>query len=238
MANRRVYTGQHFLSSTDTANRVISAAQITPDDKVFEAGTGTGALVRQMCLRASKVISVERDENLYRQALLNFNDISNLELVCGDAFVMDVKCNVFVSSLPYSQSRRAFEWMAQQTFARSALIVQKEFATKLSPQQRKERRAISVIAHAAFEIEHISYVSRQSFSPPPHVDSVILALRRRRTLKDSTIHTINSLFSYRRKTLQSTLRELGMVNTTAYDAERLEKLDGEEILRIAETLKS
>ncbi len=235
--NRRVYTGQHFLFSADAVNRVVSAAQITPADAVFEAGTGTGALVRPLCKHASHVTSIERDENLYRDALANFGDIQNLELVCGDAFAMETDCDVFVSSLPYSQSRRAFEWMAQQAFGRGALIVQKEFAEKLSPPRRKDRRAISVIAHAAFDITHVSHVSRQSFSPPPHVDSVILALRRRKTIGASTVRAINSLFSYRRKTLQGALHRLG-VHTGSYDTERLEGLDGDEIVRIAETIRS
>lgn len=237
MKSRRVRTGQHFLSSADAAERVVSAAQIAPTDKVLEAGTGTGALVRLVCARASHVTSVELDEGLHRGALANLGDIPNLELVCGDAFEMDTECDVFVSSLPYSQSRRALEWMAQQNFARGALIVQKEFAAKLSPPQQSQRRAISVIAHATFEIEHISNVSRRSFSPPPHVDSVILALRRRRTLDAATVRAINSLFSYRRKTLQGALRRLG-IGTESYGNQRLEELDGDEIVRIAEKVGS
>lgn len=235
--NHHTYTDQHFLSSTDTANKIVSAAKIKSTDTVFEAGTGTGALVRQICERAAHVISVELDTNLHDDARTHFGNISNLELIQGDAFLMTPKCDVFISSLPYSQSRRAFEWMAQQTFDRSALIVQKEFAAKLSPLRLEERRAISVMAHAAFEIKHVSNVNRQSFSPPPHVDSVILALHRRQTLDASTIRAINSLFSYRRKTLQSALRSLG-AKTVLHDTVRLEELKGDEIVRIAQTIES
>ena len=228
---------QHFLTSTDVATRVIDAAKIKKTDIVFEAGTGAGALVQLMCNNAAHVISVERDENLYNDACINFAKITNLELVCDDAFSMTLEYDVFVSALPYSQSRHALEWMIQQRFDRGVIIVQKEFANKLSPVHLEDRRAISVLTNAAFKIKHVSNVNRQSFSPSPHVDSVILALSRRKTLDVSIIRAINLLFSYRRKTLRSALRRLGVKNTL-YDSARLEELQGDEIVKIAQIIKS
>lgn len=232
--NCRAYTGQHFLCSADAVDRVVQAAKISATDNVLEVGTGTGALVEKLCEHASSVLSIERDAELHRKALARFT-IPNLRLVCGDGFAAGIECDVFVSSLPYSQSRRAFEWMAQQKFMRGALVVQKEFAEKLSPQELKKRRAISVIAHAAFEIEHIANVGRTSFAPPPRVDSVIIALKRRSTLDAQTIRSINALFSYRRKTLRGALERLG-AKTTGPITQRLETLDGDEIVKIAKTL--
>ena len=234
----RIHTGQHFLSSTAVAVRIVTAARITKNDTVLEAGTGTGALVQFLCARAKRVISVESDESLHDDARARLGGIANLELILGDAFSMEAEPDVFVSSLPYSQSRRAFEWMAQRMFSHGAVVVQKEFATKLSPPRPADRRAISVIANAAFEIERVSGVSRRNFAPPPRVDSVILALRRRATITAHVIRTVNSMFSYRRKTLRSTLTRLGKTDVTSCKDTRLEELGGDEIVRIAETIES
>ena len=234
---RNAYADQRFLLSADAAEKMALAAGVGPEDSVFEAGTGTGALVRHLCARAARVTSVERDEELYEAARASLGRIPNLSLRCGDAFLMEEDSDVFVSSLPYSQSRRAFEWMAQRSFARGAVLVQKEFAEKLLTGRPADRRAISVIARAAFEIRRVCAVDRRSFDRPPRVDSVILSLRRRRSLDAQTIRAVGAMFSYRRKTLRGILARLGSEAAAAGGA-RLEELDTDEIVRIARELGS
>ncbi|WP_320416611.1 hypothetical protein [Candidatus Nitrosotenuis chungbukensis] len=50
----------------------------------------------------------------YSDAQEEFSNLANLELVHGDGFKSDVEFTVFVSNLPYSQSRKAIEWLAQK----------------------------------------------------------------------------------------------------------------------------
>jgi len=91
-----------------------------------------------------------------------------------------------------------------------------------------------VVAAAAFEIERVAGVGRESFVPPPRVDSVILSLRRRATLDRATVAAINSLFSYRRKTLRSALRLLGAGGSGG--TERVGDLGVGEIVRVARSI--
>lgn len=232
--SRRVEAGQHFLASAGAAARVVAAARIGAGDTVYEAGTGTGALVPLLCAAARRVISVESDARLHAEALDRLGGLPGLELRHADAFSSDEGFDVFVSSLPYSQSRRAFEWMARQGFGRGAVIVQREFAEKVMAGSTPARRAIGVIASAAFEVSRVAGVGRESFSPPPRVDSVILSLRRRATLDRATVTAINSLFSYRRKTMRSALRLLG-AGAIGGD-ERVGDLGVGEIVRIARSI--
>jgi len=231
--SRRVGAGQHFLASAGAAARVVGAARIGAGDTVYEAGTGTGALVPLLCAAASRVISVESDARLHAEALDRLSGLPGLELRRADAFSADEEFDVFVSSLPYSQSRRAFEWMARQAFGRGAVIVQREFAEKVMAAGPRGRRAIGVVTEAAFEVERVSGVGRESFVPPPRVDSVILSLRRRATLERQTIAAINSLFSHRRKTLRSALRLLG---AGGGGGERVGELGVGEIVSIARSI--
>jgi 16S rRNA (adenine1518-N6/adenine1519-N6)-dimethyltransferase len=151
----------------------------------------------------------------------------------GDGFGGDFDFTVFVSNLPYSESRRAVEWLAQKKFSRAVVMVQTEFAEKLLSIGKKEMRAISVIANHAFEIRKIMSVGKKNFSPPPKVDSVVLLLEQKRVLSAKTIESVNKLFSYRRKTVGNILRKFGK---TIQSDKRLEDLDEEGIIRLAKQI--
>ena len=83
---KRKQLGQHFLNSNSIAKSIVSEAKITKDDIVFELGTGLGILTPLLCEKANKVISVDVDEKLVRNAKSAFSDIENLILKSGDGF--------------------------------------------------------------------------------------------------------------------------------------------------------
>ncbi|MFB5645941.1 MAG: rRNA adenine N-6-methyltransferase family protein, partial [Nitrosopumilaceae archaeon] len=139
----------------------------------------------------------------------------------------------FVSNLPYSKSRDAMEWLIQKKFSRAVVMVQKEFAEKLQTKSKKDRKAITVLAQYAFEIEPIIKVSKNNFSPPPKVDSVVLKLKSKNVVSKGLIKTVNKFFSYRRKTIQNILKQFGIENNST---KRLEELDGDEIIKIAKQI--
>ncbi|QLH09386.1 16S rRNA (adenine(1518)-N(6)/adenine(1519)-N(6))-dimethyltransferase RsmA [Candidatus Nitrosotenuis sp. DW1] len=230
---KRQRLGQHFLQSQNIAKSIVESAKITKSDTVLEIGTGRGILTPLLCAGAKSVISVEADSELYSDAQEEFSNLSNLELVHGDGFKSDVEFTVFVSNLPYSQSRKAIEWLAQKKFSRAVIMVQKEFAEKLFSESSHEMRAVSVIANHAFDMEQIIDVGKSNFNPPPKVDSVVLCLEHKNTLSKDLIKTVNHLFSYRRKTLGNILKKFGQ---TVQSTKRLEELSGGEIIKIAKQI--
>jgi 16S rRNA (adenine1518-N6/adenine1519-N6)-dimethyltransferase len=230
---KRQRLGQHFLLSQNIAKSIVDAAQITKKDLVFEVGTGKGILIPYLCQKAKSVVSIEADERLYSDAILNFSQIRNLELMYGDGFDADVDFTVFVSNLPYSESKRAIEWLAQKKFSCAVIMVQAEFAEKLLAMGKKEMRAISVIARHAFEIEKVMSVGKNNFGPPPKVDSVVLHLKQKKVLSPKTIESVTKLFSYRRKTIGNIFKKFGK---TIQSDKRLEELDGDEIVRLAKQI--
>ena len=231
MIKRRLL-GQHFLNSDSVAELVVSSANITKRDTVFEIGTGLGILTPLLCQKAGKVISVDADKELVEKAKAKFSDIDNLVLESGDGFKMRDAFSVFVSNLPYSKSRDAVEWLAQTAFSHGVIMVQKEFADKLLAEHisKKKRRAVSVVATFAFDITVVSKVSRNNFSPPPKVDSVILKIVKKNDMTREVVQTVNKVFSYRRKTIKNILKQFGQ--ETMID-KRVEELTGEEIVEIA-----
>lgn len=229
---RRQRLGQHFLKSQNIAEKITQSAQITSKDVVLEIGTGQGILIPLLCERAKSVISIEADESLYSEAILKFSKIPNLELMYGDGFETESDFSVFVSNLPYSESKRAIEWLAQKKFRLAVIMVQKEFADKLVA-KGKEMRAISVVANHSFEIEKILKVGKDNFSPPPKVDSVVLKLTPKKQISKELIDSIEKLFSQRRKTITNIAKSFGK---TIQSDKRLEQLSPDEIITIAKQI--
>jgi 16S rRNA (adenine1518-N6/adenine1519-N6)-dimethyltransferase len=230
---KRQRLGQHFLLSQNIAKKIVESAQITKKDTVLEIGTGRGILVPHLCEMAKSVVSIEADEELYSDAILKFSKIPNLEIMYGDGFAEDIDFTVFVSNLPYSESKRAIGWLAQKKFSRAVIMIQAEFAEKLLSMSKKEMRAISVIANYAFEIEKIMSVNKNNFEPPPKVDSMVLSLKQKKVVSAKIIESVEKLFSYRRKTVGNILKKFGKIMESD---KRLEELSGEEIIKLAKQI--
>jgi len=229
---KRKLLGQHFLNSKSIAEFIVNESQISKTDVVFEIGTGLGILTPLLCKKAQKVISVDADERLIRMAKSEFSNFRNLLLESGDGFKKKYAFTVFVSNLPYSRSKDAIEWLAQNSFSHGVIMVQKEFAEKLLAQS-KNRRAISIIATYAFDITKISDVGKNNFSPPPKIDSVILKISKKIDMDEKLISTINNIFSYRRKTVKNILKQF---NKQSSIEKRVDDLSGDEIVDLGKQI--
>ena len=229
---KRKRLGQHFLASENVAKSIVSAAKLTKNDIVLEIGTGRGILVPLLCNKAKKVISIEYDKVLYHDAALKFSNISNLTLKHGNGFKTNEKFSVFVSNLPYSQSRKAIEWLIQKNYSKAVIMVQEDFAKKLLNNQ-KNHKAISVLVNYATDIVPILNVKKTNFFPQPKVHSTVLKLTRKKSVSKNLIQTVHKLFSFRRKTLQNVLKQFGL---NIQSEKRLDDLTGDEIIKIAKRI--
>jgi len=229
---KRKLLGQHFLNSKSIAEFIVKEARISKNDVVFEIGTGLGILTPLLCKNAQKVISVDADENLIKKAKSTFTRFDNLVLKSGDGFKKKDVFSIFVSNLPYSRSKDAIEWLSKTPFSHGVIMVQKEFAEKLFATS-KNRRAISIIATHALNIQKISDVGKNNFSPPPKIDSVILKISQNIVMDETLISTINNIFSYRRKTVKNILKQF---NKQSKIEKRVDDLSGDEIVNLAKQI--
>ena len=228
---KRKRLGQHFLASENVAKSIVSAAKLTKNDIVLEIGTGRGILVPLLCNKAKKVISIEYDKVLYHDAALKFSNISNLTLKHGNGFKTNEKFSVFVSNLPYSQSRKAIEWLIQKNYSKAVIMVQEDFAKKLL--NNENHKAISVLVNYATDIVPVLNVKKTNFSPQPKVHSTVIKLTRKKSVSKDLIQTVHKLFSFRRKTLQNILKQFGQ---NIQSEKRLDDLTGDEIIQIAKRI--
>ena len=231
--NKRHSLGQHFLVSNSVAKSIVDFAELTKKDVVLEVGTGKGILIPYLCEKAKKVISVEKDFELYLEAKEKFSKIPNLVLERGDAFKMNFDFTVFVSNLPYSESRNAIEWLVQRKFSHAIIMVQKEFAQKLLIKEGSARRAIGVLANYCMKINKLLDVNKTNFQPSPKIDSVVIRLDQKHKVTRDMVKTVNNLFSFKRKTIRNIAKQFGVM----VDSDnRLEDLEDGEIIEIAKKI--
>ena len=80
--------GQNFLINAGILGKIVSAAELTPDDTVLEIGPGTGNLTKLLSEKAGRVIALEKDPRLVemlKTELLTFPGYSgNVEIIEGD----------------------------------------------------------------------------------------------------------------------------------------------------------
>ena len=227
---KRKSLGQHFLTSNSIAKFIVSQADITRQDVVYELGTGQGILTPLLCNNAKKVISVDIDDVLVENAKFKFSHLGNLFLKSDDGLKIQQDFDIFVSNVPYSKSKETIEWLAQKKFSHGVIMVQKEFAEKLIEKMPRKRKAISIIADHTFDIQILSKVSKTNFDPPPKIESVILKMKQKQNLQKEIIETINRIFSYRRKTVKNILKQFK--KESSIDS-RIDDLTGDEIVHLA-----
>ena len=172
--------GQNFLNSKSIAKFIVDSANISKNDIVYEIGIGKGILTPFLCQNSKKVISAEKDYQLYEESRVNFAREKNLKIIHGDGFKQNEKFNIFVSNLPYSESKKAIHWMLMNQFSHGIVMVQHDFAKKLLA-QKHERKAVSVLVQSGFEMEILKTIGKENFTPRPKINSSIMRFTRKHT---------------------------------------------------------
>ena len=225
--------GQNFLNSKSIAKFIVDSATISKNNTVYEIGIGKGILTPYLCEQSKNVISVEKDLNLYEESKVKFSKIKNLKIIHGDGFKQNEKFDIFVSNLPYSESKKAIQWMLMEKFQHGIVMVQYDFAKKLLAHDN-DRKAISVLAQSGFEMKILKTIGKENFTPKPKINSSIMLFTRKHTFSKELIQSVNLMFSFRRKKLQNIGKKLGL---EIKSDQRLEEMSNNEIIKFAKKIK-
>ncbi len=220
----RKFLGQHFLVDKNILKKIIETAEIKEGEKVLEIGSGIGTLTLALACEGADVVTIEKDEgavSLLRELAVSY---PNVKIISGDVLKLDLKTVLkespvwkVVSNPPYSiVSPILFKLVSlKEKFSSIVLMLQREFAERLMAQPgSKNYSFLSIKMQYHMDIEIIHKVSRRVFFPVPNVDSAIVVLKPRKTLKvkvsneELFFKIADAMFRMRRKNLKNSLEPL------------------------------
>jgi 16S rRNA (adenine1518-N6/adenine1519-N6)-dimethyltransferase len=257
---RRRALGQHFLRDGAIARAIVDLVSPTAVDLVVEIGPGQGALTQELARRAGRLIALEVDRELAAAVRRRWPGIEVLE---ADARTWDYGALerphggrvLVVGNLPYSVGKPILAALlrARSVIDAMALMLQREVAERLAaPPGSKVYGALSVLTQAVCDVELALRVPPGAFRPPPKVESAVVRLTPRASLRvplrleDRFRDVVRAAFASRRKMLANALTgglglSLGAVREAAAGAgidpgRRAETLTIEDFLALTDRL--
>jgi 16S rRNA (adenine1518-N6/adenine1519-N6)-dimethyltransferase len=214
--------GQHFLIDPNIIKKIISLADLQPEETVMEIGPGRGILTAALCQKVTKVLAIEMDERLVDYLTRAFAHISNLEVKHGDALKFPYATlpagTVIVANLPYNISTPLlFQFLdARAHIRRMVLTLQLEVARRLvAPVGTRDYGVLSVLIQYLADARLAFQVPNSCFKPSPKVDSAVVRLdvKRGGSVEDREVtlfvQIVRAAFSHRRKILLNSMRDAG-----------------------------
>jgi 16S rRNA (adenine1518-N6/adenine1519-N6)-dimethyltransferase len=251
--------GQNFLVDRNILDVIERLADLAPDEVVLEIGGGEGVLSVRLASEVAHLHVVEVDRRLSEALHEAVAGFSNVTLWFADALDLDFARldpapSAVVANLPYSIAATVIlRTIDELPSVRSwVVMVQREVGERLAASVGEPAYGVpSVLAQLACEVKLLRPVSRTVFRPVPHVDSVLVGLRRRRdaAVDPRLRELVHDAFAHRRKALAGSLalapgaspgvRELAREALVALGHpanERAERLSPEEFRQLAARL--
>lgn len=236
--------GQNFLIDSHVLDKIIAAADITPDDMVLEIGPGIGTMTQRLAERARWVAAVEIDANLIPILEETLAGYENIKVFHEDILKMDIPKLALdynegrpikvVANLPYYITTPIIMGLFESgaPVDNITVMVQKEVADRMqSGPGSKEYGALSLAVRYYAQPYLAANVPPNCFIPRPGVGSAVIRLTRHLSppveTKDRQLmfRLIRASFNQRRKTLLN-----GLYNSPELDFTK------EEIAKAIETL--
>lgn len=182
--------GQSFLVAPWVYDRILEAAQLSPDDVVLEVGPGLGTLTYRLAQTARQVVAVELDQRLLMVLRDTLRGCANVTVHQGDILETDVPALLapwtagadqapykVVANLPYYITSRALRHLltAKMRPQSMTLMVQAEVADRIiaSP---GEMSLLAVSVQLFGAPRRVCRVPADAFHPRPNVDSAVLGV--------------------------------------------------------------
>lgn len=210
--------GQNFLHDPNALEKIVTAAELMPDDVVVEIGTGTGTLTEVLARHARHVFTIEVDERLRDLLERQFAPLDNVYLVFQDVLKVDVldlvgaRDFLVVANVPYYITSPIILHLLEQHRRprRLVLTMQLEVAERILAQPPHMNR-LAVVVQFYGRPQMVTRLKPAAFWPRPEVDSAVLRIDTHSTppvtVPDSAIflRVVRAGFSQKRKQLRNAL---------------------------------
>ena len=216
--------GQNFLVDPEVCPSMAEAAGLDENTCAIEIGPGVGVLTAELAKRAGKVLSFEVDKRLLPVLSETLSDFNNVEIINEDVMKADLpkiieeKCKgmeiAVVANLPYYITSPIIMLLLESKLPIKSVtvMVQKEAADRLCAEVgSRDGGAVTVAVSYYAQAEKLFFVPRDSFLPPPKVNSEViqLTIRKEPPVKveneEFFFKLVKAAFSQRRKTAENSI---------------------------------
>jgi 16S rRNA (adenine1518-N6/adenine1519-N6)-dimethyltransferase len=225
--------GQHFLIDYNIISKIVESCNVGNNDVILEFGTGYGYLTKKIAEIVRTVYTYEIDKEIYSKAKNYLAQNDNVVIFNQDFFKQDENAfDFFLSNIPYSRSKEIMKWLSFHQFREAVIMVQKEFSDKLTAfPGSTDYSVVSVFSQYCFDIEPLFDVGKNSFHPPPKIDSKVIKLRRKKnSMNNHIISSLEYLFSNRNKNVAS------LIDSNNYQNMKINQLNVETLIDISNDL--
>jgi 23S rRNA (adenine-N6)-dimethyltransferase len=166
--SRRAW-GWHRLDD-EWAARVVAAAGVRPGELVLDIGAGEGALTAHLVRAGARVVAIELNP---RRVDVLRGRFPGITVVHADATSIWLPGRPFrvVANPPYGNSSRLLRALLapNSRLVGADLVLQRAVVRKYASANTRRFRLTAGLT-----------LPRRAFLPPPHVDSAVLVVRRRK----------------------------------------------------------
>lgn len=241
--------GQNFLVDPEVCPAMAEAANLNENTCVIEIGPGVGVLTAELAKRAGKVLSFELDNRLLPVLAETLSEFDNVEIINQDVMkadlptILEEKCKgmeiAVCANLPYYITSPIIMLLLESKLPLKSItvMVQKEAADRLCAEVgSRDGGAVTVAVNYYARSEKLFFVPKESFLPPPKVNSEVIRLTVRKEPPVKTddesffFKVVKAAFSQRRKTAENSISS-GLNIPKSEVADALEKAGLEKTVR-------
>jgi 16S rRNA (adenine1518-N6/adenine1519-N6)-dimethyltransferase len=175
--------GQNFLHDPHALEKIVSVAEVGPDDRVLEIGPGTGLLTAHLADIASEVVAVELDTRLKPILDAQFAGRPNVRVIWDDILNVDVdslfegRDYIVVANVPYYITSAILKHLLEREHKprRIILTVQLEVAERAAA--KPNDMSLLAVSVQFFGKPHMAgKLNPAVFWPRPDVESALLRI--------------------------------------------------------------
>ena len=226
--------GQNFLIDGHVLDKIVAAANLSPNDLAIEVGPGLGVLTTELARAAGKVVAIEIDTSL--ATILRDAAPPNVEIINQDILKIDLSKIIsqsgfsrikMVANLPYYITTPIIFSVLENNLPVDAMVVmvQKEVADRMLASPSTKAYGLLTLSIAYYgKASLVANVPPNCFFPRPDVHSAVVKIdisSRNNINRKIFFPIIRAAFANRRKTLQNCLSSSADLDLTKDAAAKL-----------------
>lgn len=175
--------GQNFMHDPNIIEKIVTTAELLPDETALEIGAGTGELTHVLAKYAKSVIAIEIDERMIPILETRFRTTSNVYFVFED--VLKTNTMALVGAKPYSVVANVPYYITSAILRHVLEVPRKPRRVVITMQHEVAQRITAKIGDLSLLAVSVQYYGKPTlvsrinpavFWPRPDVDSAILLI--------------------------------------------------------------